>query len=292
MGPDVIRQLAAAIERGEPVVLATVVRTDRSVPRRPGTKMLIRADGRTDGTVGGGEMEARVRAAAVEALADGASRLLTFDLVDPASGDPGVCGGTAEIYLEPHMPSPLLFIVGAGHVGRAVSELARWLGFRIVVWDDRPEAIAELDQAVAVAPGRGPSGDDVPIVTTTAPIADALAAQSVGPDAAVVMVTRNVSLDVGLLPPLLASGAGYIGLMGSQRRWGTTRAKLLEAGVAEEALERVVSPIGIEIDAETPEEIAVSILAQVVGSRGRPGSTTTTTTTRTTTTTTTSTATP
>ncbi len=272
MGSDVIRQLAAAIERGEPVVLATVVRTDRSVPRRPGTKMLIHADGRMDGTVGGGEMEARVRAEAADALADGTPRLLTFDLVDPASGDPGVCGGTAEIYLEPHMPAPLLFLVGAGHVGRAVSELALWLGFRVVVWDDRPEAIAELDEAMSVAPGRAPTADDEPVVTTTAPIAEALAAHPLNRDASVVMVTRNVSLDVGLLPPLLASGAGYIGLMGSQRRWSTTRAALLDAGVVDDALDRVVSPIGLEIDAETPEEIAVSILAQVVGARGRPGS--------------------
>ncbi len=271
MGSDVIRQLAAAIERGEPVVLATVVRTDRSVPRRPGTKMLIHADGRTDGTVGGGEMEARVRTEAAEALVDGTPRLLSFELIDPASGDPGVCGGTAEIYLEPHMPPPLLFIVGAGHVGRAVYELARWLGFRVVVWDDRPEAIAELDQAIAVAPDRAPSADDQPVRTTTAPIADALAAYPVDGSASVVMVTRNVGLDVDLLPPLLASGAGYIGLMGSQRRWATTRTKLLEVGVAEDLLARVVSPIGLEIEAETPEEIALSILAQVVAARGRPG---------------------
>ncbi|MEL6984181.1 MAG: XdhC family protein, partial [Actinomycetota bacterium] len=92
MGHEIIRELAAAIDRGEPVVLATVVRTDRSVPRRPGTKMLVHADGSLAGTVGGGEMEARVRAEAAEALLDGRPRLLTFDLVDPANGDPGVCG--------------------------------------------------------------------------------------------------------------------------------------------------------------------------------------------------------
>ncbi len=259
MGHDVVRQLAAAIERGEPAVLATVVRTDRSVPRRPGTKMLIRADGSTVGTVGGGEMEARVRAEAAAALAaaDRTPRLLTFDLIDPASGDPGVCGGTADIYLEPHMPDPVLLVVGAGHVGRAVVDLARWLGFRTVVWDDRPEAIAELERTV----------DRGPVATATGPITDAIAAHPIDGDASVVMVTRNVGLDVDLLPPLLASGAGYIGLMGSKRRWTTTRAKLVEAGVAEADLDRVVSPIGIEINAETPEEIAVSILAQVVAHR-------------------------
>ncbi|MEL6985339.1 MAG: XdhC family protein, partial [Actinomycetota bacterium] len=214
----------------------------------------------------------------------GRPRLLTFDLVDPANGDPGVCGGTAEIYLEPHMPNPLLFVVGAGHVGRAVTDLARWLGFRIVVWDDRPEAIAELSASIQSAPGSrtgpdtsigDPDGSDGagarPVATATGSIDAAIAEHPIGPDASVVMVTRNVSLDVDLLPPLLASGAGYIGLMGSNRRWTTTRAKLVEAGVEADALDRVVSPIGVEINAETPEEIAVSILAQVVANRRAPG---------------------
>ncbi len=268
MGHDIIRQLAAAVERGEPVVLATVVRTDRSVPRRPGSKMLVHTDGRFVGTIGGGEMEARVLAEAAEALTDGTPRLLTFELLDPASGDPGVCGGTAEIYLEPHMPDPLLFIVGAGHVGRAVSDLARWLGFRVVVWDDRPEAIVELERAAEAAPSPQAAGE--PIRTVTGPITDALSAHPVDQDTSVVMVTRNVRLDVDLLPPLLASGAGYIGLMGSRRRWTTTRSQLVDAGTSESDLDRIVSPIGIEINAETPEEIAVSILAQVVGHRRQP----------------------
>ncbi|MEM9561567.1 MAG: XdhC family protein [Actinomycetota bacterium] len=290
MGHDIIRELAAAIERGEPVVLATVVRTDRSVPRRPGTKMLVHADGRIDGTVGGGEMEARVRREAAEALADGRPRLLSFDLVDPTSGDPGVCGGTVDLYLEPHMPDPLLFVVGAGHVGRAVADLARWLGFRTVVWDDRPEAIAELAAAPATGPAAGRhtgagnldagnpgagNPDAVPAapppVTATGPIDAALAASGVDAQTSIVMVTRNVDLDLELLPPLLSSPAGYLGLMGSTRRWATTRARLLDAGLAGDHtdvdLDRIVSPIGIEIGAETPEEIAVSILAQVVARR-------------------------
>lgn len=257
MGPDLIRELAAAIDRDDPVVLATVVRTERSVPRRPGTKMLVFADGRSVGTVGGGEMEARVRAEAAEALVDRRPRMLTYDLIDPSSGDPGVCGGRAEIYLEPHMPQPLLLIVGAGHVGRAVNDLANWLGFRTVVWDDRAEAIDEL------LAGPGPD----PVATDSGPIAEVLTRHRIDRDASVVLVTRNVALDVELLPPILATGAGYVGLMGSQRRWTTTRAKLAEAGVADPDLDRVTSPIGVEIEAETPEEIALSILAEVVANR-------------------------
>ena len=251
-----IAELAAAIERGEPVVLATVVRTRRSVPRRPGSKMLVYADGRTSGSVGGGELEHRVTLEAVEALADGRPRLVSYSLVDPAEGDPGVCGGEAEIYLEPHMPTPTLFIVGAGHVGRAVSELAGWLGMRTVIWDDR------ADMADS-APGE-------PAAALSGPISDALAAQPLTAGDSVVVVTRNVSLDLEILPELLATPTGYIGLMGSDRRWSTTRAALLEAGADEADLARVHAPIGLEIHAETPEEIAVSILAEVIGERRGP----------------------
>lgn len=247
-----IPELAAAIERGEPVVLATVVRTHHSVPRRPGSKMLVYGDGRTAGTVGGGEMEHRVTIAAVEVLAEGRPRLVTYNLVDPADGDPGVCGGEAEIYLEPYMPASTIFIVGAGHVGRAVSDLAKWLGFRTVVWDDRSEIIDDAEHA------------DVPL---TGSMADALAAHPVTEDTSVVMVTRNVGLDLEILPQLLATPARYIGLMGSRRRWETTRAGLVDLGLDEEVLARVTAPIGVEINAETPEEIAVSILAEVIGDR-------------------------
>lgn len=247
-----ISELAAAIERGEPVVLATVVRTNRSVPRRPGSKMLVYADGRTAGTVGGGEMEHRVIASAGEALADGEPRLLSYSLVDPAQGDPGVCGGEADIYLEPFMPAPTLFILGAGHVGRAVSDLGQWLGFHTVVWDDRADMADEVEHAS---------------MALTGPIREVLDAHPVSADASIVMVTRNVKLDLDLLPALLATPARYIGLMGSARRWQTTRAALAEAGVSEDDLARIHAPIGIEIKAETPQEIAVSVLAEVIGHR-------------------------
>lgn len=247
-----IPELAAAIERREPVVLATVVRTNRSVPRRPGSKMLVFDDGRIEGTVGGGEMEHRVIAEAGEAMAAGKPRMLTFSLVDPSRGDAGVCGGEAEIYLEPYMPTPSLLIIGAGHVGRAVSDLAKWLGFHTMVWDDREELVAKAEHADIAVSG---------------PIGDVMAANPVSADAAAVMVTRNVKLDVEILPVLLATPLSYIGLMGSTRRWQTTRAALADAGIADTDLDRIHAPIGIEINAETPEEIAVSILAEVIGHR-------------------------
>ena len=250
----ILRELADAVEQGRPVASATVVRTRRSVPRHAGSRMLVYPDARISGTVGGGEMERRVVDEALAAFADGRPRLVTYTLLDPAGGDPGVCGGEVDIYVEPHMPAPTLFVVGAGHVGRAVVELAHWLGHRTVVWDDRAETLADLEHADRVVGG-----------SIEAAIADA----ALGPDAAIVVVTRNVELDVALLPHLLATPAAYVGLMGSRRRWETTRARLAEAGVGDDDLGRVRSPIGIEIDAETPEEIALSILSEVVAARGR-----------------------
>ena len=115
---SLLRQLAEAVDGGVAVASATVVDTARSVPRRAGAKMLVFRDGSISGTVGGGEMEARVVAEAVDALADGRCRLLSYRLVDPGRGDPGVCGGDVQIFVEPHMPEPTVIVMGYGHVGR------------------------------------------------------------------------------------------------------------------------------------------------------------------------------
>jgi len=255
--PTIMLELAAAIADGKPVVLATVVATRRSVPRRPGTKMLVFADGSIAGTVGGGEMEHRVKLEAAAALADGKPRFLSYSLVDPAEGDPGVCGGEADIYLEPYMPEAQLFVIGGGHVGKAVAELSDWLGFRTIVWDDRDELTAEAAESEAVADAVG------------GPITNLTAAYTIGANDSVVVVTRNVGLDLEILPVLLETAAGYIGLMGSDRRWSTTRSKLEESGIEAAALDRINAPIGIEIAAETPAEIAVSVLAEVIAHRRR-----------------------
>ncbi len=252
MNNKIYSELLEAVEAREPVVLATVTQSRRSVPRRPGSKMLIYADGRTSGTVGGGEMESRVRAEAAEALAQGSPRTLSYGLLDPSAGDPGVCGGEVELYLEPHMPQSTVFIIGLGHVGKAAIELASWLGHRVVGWDDRAEIVAEVESTVGDA------------VVLTGDLAAAVQQQPIDEHTRVVMLTRHTGIDTELLPILLDTPAPYIGLMGSNRRWASTRAKLEAAGLPSDQLDRVVSPIGLEIAAETPAEIAVSILAQVI----------------------------
>jgi xanthine dehydrogenase accessory factor len=206
-------------------------------------------------------MEARVVAVAHEALRDGNTRLIPYSLVDPGRGDPGVCGGQVEIYVEPYPVPPTLFILGAGHVGRALAPLGRWLGFRVVAYDDR----AELATRENVP--------DADVWLTGAP-AELTAAQPIDQHTYLTLVTRNVTLDRQLLPHLLDTPAAYIGVMGSRRRWEETKRLLLDDGIPPEKLARVQSPIGLELNAESPNEIAVSIMAQIVmtrrGGDGRP----------------------
>ncbi len=250
---DIYRRLAQAVEQDQPVALCTVVMTRGSVPRRPGSKMLVYADGTFEGTVGGGELEFRVRQAAKEALQDGRPRYLTYNMVDPQKGDPGVCGGEVHVYIEPVLPPPTLVVVGAGHVGKAVVHLGKWLGWKVVLCDPRaewcnPERIPGADAYLVIHPAQIPEHLDITARTYF------------------VLVTPGTQIDIETLPVLLRTPARYIGVIGSRRRWATTRKALLEEkGVPQEQVDRVVSPIGLEIGAETPEEIALSIMAQVVG---------------------------
>lgn len=249
---DSIYQAVAELEKqNEQGALCIVVQSRGSTPRRASSKMLVYPDGSILGTVGGGEMESRVIAEALSSLRDGASRLVSYNLSEPSQGDPGVCGGQMEIFVEPISPKPTLVVVGAGHVGRSVAHLAGWLGFHVVVSDDRvelcsPEAVPEADVHI---PG---------------PFAELGSHLKITPWTYVVLTTRSVDIDVPGLPVLLDSQAAYIGVIGSKRRWATTRQQLMENGVPEEKLERVRSPMGLELHAETPEEIAVSILAEII----------------------------
>ncbi|UCE01263.1 MAG: XdhC family protein [Candidatus Latescibacterota bacterium] len=247
--------------RGEPAALCTVVRTHGSVPRHAGAKMLVWLDGRISGTVGGGEMEAQTIAAALEVLAQGRPRSVRFALQNPTSGDPGVCGGEVEIFVDPITTRPTLLVIGAGHVGRALVHLGRWLGFRVVLTDDRPEQCT---------PEAAPGADSY----ICAPIAELPRRLRFHSQTWIVMPTRGMQVDVEGLPHLLDEPHAYLGVIGSRRRWASARRDLEKRGVAREKLDRVHSPMGIELNAETPEEIALSILAEIVmlrnGGDGKP----------------------
>jgi len=248
----VFEQATEHIRRGEPCALVTVVRTSGSVPRHAGAKMLVNAQGAiVEGTIGGGEMENRALQLAKQAIADGQSRTATYHLADLQRGDPGVCGGTVEVFIEPLLPAPTLLVVGAGHVGRALVHLAKWCGFRVALNDDRTELCT---------PDQCPGAD----LYLPGPLVEQFDRLPLTAHTYVAMVTRGYPIDVAALPHLLRSPVRYIGVIGSARRWAVAAQALRAQGVSESDLQRVHAPIGIEIHAETPEEIAVSIMAQVI----------------------------
>src|SRR5215475_3015623 len=136
---SIYQALAELEENNESAALCTVVRSEGSTPRHVGSKMLVYSDGKFVGTVGGGELESRVIKAALESLNNSKAQNLSYTMSYPSRGDPGVCGGTVEVFVEPILPTAMIVVIGAGHVGKAVVHLAKWLGFRVVVSDDRAE---------------------------------------------------------------------------------------------------------------------------------------------------------
>jgi xanthine dehydrogenase accessory factor len=248
---SIFQALADLEQKNQAGVLCTIVHSQGSTPRHSTSKMLVYPEGNIIGTVGGGEMERRVITEALAALKDRQPRLLAYQMTDPERGDPGVCGGQVEIYVEPVLPKPNLLLIGSGHVGKAVAHLANWLGFQVVVSDDRPEFCNP--QAV-------PDGKlFLPVPMQEVPDHFTITAWTY-----IVLTTRGANVDVAGMPALLDTPAAYIGVIGSRRRWETTHKALLAAGIDKEKLARVHSPMGLELNAETPEEIAVSIMAEVL----------------------------
>jgi len=231
--------------------LCTIVKQSGSTPRHLGSKMVVTPDGKFTGSVGGGELEHRVIKSALSCLAEKRSETLSYQLNDLENGDPGVCGGQVEIFVETiKLPSQIV-IVGGGHVGKALVNLAKWLGYYVILSDDRPEFCDS---------SRVPGADQYIIC----PLAEIPNQINIDPSTYLILTTRGVNIDIPGLPHILQSNAAYIGIIGSKRRWITTRGELTGSGISEELLDKVHSPIGINVGAETPEEIALSIMAEVM----------------------------
>ena len=247
-----IYQALSEIEKNnESAALCTVVKSEGSTPRHVGSKMLVYPDGKFIGTVGGGEMESRIIKAALETLKNSLAQTLSYTMADPSRGDPGVCGGTVEVFVEPILPPAMIVVIGAGHVGKAVVHLAKWLGFRVAVSDDRaefcnPESVPGADTYYPFEMGK---------------LSEHL---KVNQQTYIVITSRGSGVDTAGLPNLLESDPAYIGVIGSRRRWLTTVKALKEKGVSGEKIAKVHSPMGLELNAETPEEIAVSIMAEIL----------------------------
>ncbi len=247
-------RMADAVAAGRSAALATVVRVEGSAPREVGAKMVVYADGRIEGTVGGGKMEALVIQAAVDAIETGQSRTVHYDLREVDAGDPGICGGAVDVYIDVAVPNPTLLLVGAGHVAMPVAEIAHMCGFRVVVVDDRADMASEE---------RFPCAAE----RIAADIVESVRAFPVTPHTYVVIVTRGHALDEEALREVVERPAAYIGMIGSRRKVHTLFEHLREMAVDESLIGRVHSPIGIDIGSQTPAEIAVSIVAEMIAVR-------------------------
>ncbi len=260
---DVLEALLAELDRGRRAVLVTVVRSSGSTPRSAGARMLVRSDGTSVGTIGGGAFEAVAQADARDLLARGVGRtaIRRYTFTERGENALGMaCGGTAEILLEVVEAGELLVIFGAGHVGCALAKAAAAVGFRPALVDDRPEAceaaarlgVGEVHRCEPDWSGGVPATDEGSYVA---------------------VVTRCHRTDRLALRHALRRPARYVGLIGSRRkREAIFRDLRSEDGIGDDALRRVRCPIGLPLGGETPEEIAVSIVAELLQFRhGKTG---------------------
>ena len=251
---DLFEEIVRLRREGKRAALATIVHTNGSIPSYESSRMLVREDGSIAGTVGGGCVEAEVWAAAKEVIRAEAPRKMVFNLNNEASYDNGlICGGTLEIFVEPILPQPTLYIFGGGHVSMALAQAAHTAGFAIGVIDDR-ETFANAE--------RFPMARE--IYTS---YEDAFA--KIKPNAAsyLVIVTRGHRDDMRVLGWAAGTEARYIGMIGSKRKVLSVYKALEKEGIPAEKFEGVHAPVGLEIGALTPEEIAISITAELIAVR-------------------------
>jgi xanthine dehydrogenase accessory factor len=244
-------EIQAALKRGEQLVVATVVKTIGAAPCGVGAKMLVRADGSLSGGLAGPRTDGQAAEIARQVLRDRHS-LLTHIHLDADQGEAvGSCGATLEVFFEVLRPQPRLIIAGAGYVAQALARLAAHLDFRLVVVDDRRDL---ADPAVF--------GDQVQL--TFGDIPQTLRSLEPDEQSFIVIVTRGHHLDEEALRVALESDAGYVGMIGSPSKVKHIFQTLLQQGVASKTLERVHAPIGLNLGAQTPDEIALSIAAELV----------------------------
>jgi xanthine dehydrogenase accessory factor len=252
MNQEVFAALSEALQRGEEVALVTIVSSVGSTPQRVGAKMLVYADGRTVGTIGGGCYENEAFWKAREAIKSRKPVTLKFELNDDFAQETGlVCGGQMEVFVEPIEPSPELYVFGAGHVGYHVVRMAYDVGFRVHVIDDR-EKFASTERF----------GEGIDVIVDHIPTW--IDAQQFPPTAYVVVVTRGHTHDLDAMRALAPRPLRYLGLIGSKAKVRRIFDALVEERLAPDLLARVHAPIGLDIGAITPQEIAVSIVGELI----------------------------
>jgi xanthine dehydrogenase accessory factor len=254
MNDDVFRSLVRALDTGERTALVTIVSTSGSTPQRVGARMLVYEDGRAVGTIGGGCYEHDANGKAREAIRLGRPQLARYSLNEELAAESGlICGGVMDVFIEPVVPTPDLYLLGAGHVSMEVARVASTTGFRVHVVDDR-DKFANADRF----PGAEVVVDDIPTWLKSAPIP---------PGAFVAVVTRGHRHDFEAVRELTGRPLRYLGLIGSRAKVQRIFEALEGEGVAAAALAAIHAPIGLDIGAVTPAEIAVSIVAELVAVR-------------------------
>jgi xanthine dehydrogenase accessory factor len=252
---DIFQEIVRIRSEGQRAALATVISAKGSTPRETGSKMLIRTDGTILGSIGGGSLEAQVCKEAIKVMTENRSMLLRFDLTGKEVAEEGmICGGNMEVFVEPILPEPCLLIFGAGHISLFLAKMGKMVGFRVVVVDDRPE-FANRE--------RFPEADEV--IAQDFPAAfQQLAANRTS---YIAIVTRGHLQDETVLEWAVRTDAAYIGMIGSRKKNQAVFSNLRERGVPEKKLKEVHAPIGLNINAKTPEEIAMSIMAEIIKAR-------------------------
>jgi xanthine dehydrogenase accessory factor len=251
---DLFEEIVKMRRAGRRGALATIVHTNGSIPSYESSRMLVREDGSIAGTIGGGCVEAEVWAAAKEVMQKESPRKMVFNLNNDASYDNGlICGGTLEVFVEPILPQPMLYLFGGGHVSTAVAKAAQAAGFGISMVDDR-EAFANKE--------RFPMAQEIYISYEDA-------FDKIQPNASsyLVIVTRGHKDDMRVLAWAVRTEARYVGMIGSKRKVLSVYKALENEGYKPEEFERVFAPMGLEIGALSPEEIAISIVAELVAVR-------------------------
>ena len=252
---DLYREIVRIREAGERAALATIVRRVGSAPRKDSAKMLVRQDGSFLGSVGGGCVEAEVWQAAREVIETGQPSLIRHELKEEDAENEGlICGGVVEVFVEPILSDPRLIILGAGHLGQAIARIGKMVGFHVAVVDDR-EAFANRE--------RFPDADEIVV----APFERALGRTRVDSNSFVVIVTRGHSHDRTATEAAVAADARYVGLVGSRRKIKIIVESLLQSGHPPERFRNLYAPIGLPVGAETPEEIAVAVIGELIALR-------------------------
>ncbi len=256
---DLYEELVRLRRLGQKCAMATIVRVNGSIPSFESAKMLVRDDGSIAGTIGGGCVEAEVWNAAREVMETEKPKSLSFNLGQDAAYDNGlICGGQLEVFVEPVIPYPCAYIFGAGHVSKSISRIANIAGFASVIIDNR-EQFANRE--------RFPEAQEI----YAAEYEEVFPKLNINSSSYLIIVTRGHRDDMRVLRWAIATQPRYLAMIGSKRKTIAVVKELEKEGIAREAFDQVYAPMGLDIGAITPEEIAVSVVAEMVAVRRAPG---------------------